>query len=381
MCNENVRALLAGCGSSTTTDGAGDLQGTVDTSMVVDGKAILSVKLVDAPVDNASNVFINVVGLYFHSEDAGTLKYSYCTDAEPVETTEDESDTETGTLDDDSAYERHHRHTRMEREERDHDDEHDEDEEDDIEYTTAACSSDDIRTIDLLALTEGVSATLLDGVEVPSGRYNWIRLLVADEPGTLVLDDGTEHALTIPSGHHSGLKIIGGFEVSDTGQNELVIDFDLRRSIHRRGERYVLRPVLKVIRVDDEARQRLMGQWAVTEAGEACTAAMTYIFEGADVTPDDIDGTDPDPVASVHMKMADDGVNWQWAAPLLAPGHYTVAYTCDGELDDPATDDAIAFAVQFNTHIDDDSDEHDDSDDSDDDDDLDEIEVEEGDDD
>lgn len=60
--------------------------------------------------------------------------------------------------------------------------------------------------IDLLTLQDGVTETLAD-VDVPPGEYNQLRLIVGDEEGDtrIVLDDGTEPDLQVPSGEQIGL--------------------------------------------------------------------------------------------------------------------------------------------------------------------------------
>ncbi len=55
------------------------------------------------------------------------------------------------------------------------------------------------------------------------------------------------------------------------------------------------------------------------------------------VTPDDIDGIDPDPIKSVKAQYVEDSYHYSVAS--LEPGDYTVAATCQADRDDPATDD------------------------------------------
>ena len=56
---------------------------------------------------------------------------------------------------------------------------------------------------------------------------------------------------------------------------------------------------------------------------------VVYFFEG-DVTPDDIDGTDPDPVTTADAKFDEVSGDYLFRAVLM-PGDYTVALTCLGE--------------------------------------------------
>ena len=72
-----------------------------------------------------------------------------------------------------------------------------------------------------------------------------------------------------------------------------------------------------------------------------CTPAV-YVFEGAGVTPDDIDGTAPDPVTTATVKL--DSGAYKYKAAFLEAGSYTVAYTCQAAMDDPAVNDALVFS-------------------------------------
>jgi hypothetical protein len=96
------------------------------------------------------------------------------------------------------------------------------------------------RQIDLLALTGTDSELLLDEVEVPAGRYNWVRLAVdADEDGVtdsyIDLDDGSRHELEVPSGAETGLKLVSGFRVPAGGLLHGSPSPDLRGVLGGRG--------------------------------------------------------------------------------------------------------------------------------------------------
>src|ERR1043165_5833751 len=118
------------------------------------------------------------------------------------------------------------------------------------------------RQLDLLQYQEGRAALLLDGVTLPAGDYEWIRLVVDNDTGVrdsyIVLTDGSECELRVPSGAESGLKLNRGFTLPADGSVALTIDFDLRKSIHappgQRGsaaactQGYLLRPTLRIVR-------------------------------------------------------------------------------------------------------------------------------------
>ena len=205
------------------------------------------------------------------------------------------------------------------------------------------------RQIDLLALTGTDSELLLDEVEVPSGRYEWVRLAVdANEDGVadsyIDLDDGSRHELEVPSGDQSGLKLHSGFRVPAGGSASFTLDFDLRKSVHEpmnAGDSYKLRPTLRI--VDNAEIGAIAGTVDNTLVGDGCAPAV-YVFTGAGVTPDDVDGTPAEPVSSAEPKLNAETGHFDYTVGFLSPGAYTVAFTCDADADDPATDDALVFS-------------------------------------
>jgi hypothetical protein len=109
--------------------------------------------------------------------------------------------------------------------------------------------------VDLLGLQNGALAELGE-VTLPAGRYNQMRLVLADNNGTDPLANsvtptgGSEVALKTPSGQQSGVKA-KQFSI-DIAANQLakfVVDFDACKSVVARGGsgQYNLKPQLSVI--------------------------------------------------------------------------------------------------------------------------------------
>ncbi len=110
--------------------------------------------------------------------------------------------------------------------------------------------------VDLLKLQNGELAELGE-VTLPTGRYNQMRLVLADNQGASPLansvvlsSDKRVVALTTPSGQQSGVKA-KQFNI-DIGANQLakfVIDFDACKSVVIAGNsgQYLLKPQLTVI--------------------------------------------------------------------------------------------------------------------------------------
>ena len=196
--------------------------------------------------------------------------------------------------------------------------------------------------IDLLALTGGASDLILDNETVPSGQYNWLRLMVNATQGvrdSYIVVNGQEYELRIPSGDESGLKLNRGFVVPAGGLADFTIDFDLRKSVHDPvgSSDYILRPTLRI--VDNADVGTLSGSVDPGYfTGGNCSGAVYVFFAGTVGAPDDEDGTagGPDPITSALVP--DDGA-YNYKVAFLSEGSYHIAFTCDAMADDPAVDD------------------------------------------
>lgn len=108
---------------------------------------------------------------------------------------------------------------------------------------------------DLLTLQDG-AFDLLAAAELEVGHYSQIRLQISDgldnasEPKTYVMVGGVKHALEVPSGDTSGLKLTHGFDITADNETELFLDFDADKSVHQTGAgQYKLQPTIKVLAV------------------------------------------------------------------------------------------------------------------------------------
>lgn len=216
------------------------------------------------------------------------------------------------------------------------------------------------RTIDLLALQGGLAASLLPNTTVTAGAYEWMRLQVVASGDTdtagnpvdsyLERTDGTRVPLFVPSGEQSGLKLVSGFSVPAGGTASFTIDFDLRKSVtlpQSAGSPYFLRPALRL--VDNALAGGITGSVSSASLGDAScpstdpalNANVVYVYAGAGVTPDDIGGTGAQPLTTANATNASG--TWRYTAAFLAPGSYTVAFSCQAASDDPQANDAPVF--------------------------------------
>ena len=109
--------------------------------------------------------------------------------------------------------------------------------------------SEDEKEVNLLELTNGVTETLVN-TEVPAGSYDLIRVYVKGV--NVVLKDGAEYELKVPSGDASGIKIFIKPELLVSGglTSDLLLDFDVSRSFVPKGSTdaitgFNFKPVIK----------------------------------------------------------------------------------------------------------------------------------------
>lgn len=214
------------------------------------------------------------------------------------------------------------------------------------------------KSVDLLALAGGGSAMLLDGLTVPAGNYEWMRLLISAQQNVMdsyiELSDGTQHPLFVPSGEESGLKLIRGFTIAAGGHTDFVADFDLRKSVVAppgQSPDYLLKPVVRLI--DNLQVGAISGTVAPALMATGCTP-FVYLFSGSNVIPDDMDATpapDVDPLIAVPVVLDNTTGAWNFRASFVEAGSYTAAFTCDGAKDTPEAEETLTFSPPVNVTV------------------------------
>ena len=206
------------------------------------------------------------------------------------------------------------------------------------------------RQIDLLALQGGGSELLLDGVAVPAGHYESLRLTVNASRSTsasyIEYEDGSVFPLFVPSGGEAGLRLVSGFDVPEGGAADFTVDFDLRRAVVRPAglsPDHILRPALRL--VDNSEIGSIAGGVAESLVfpadGSACSPAV-YVFEGRDTAPAEIAG-DTGPLVSALVALEEPTGEHRYRVAFLAAGDYTVAFTCDADGDLADSVDGVEF--------------------------------------
>ena len=216
--------------------------------------------------------------------------------------------------------------------------------------------------INPLELQGDKSKALLTDEILPTGYYDWVNLKVtALNDGILdsyiVLDDGSVHELELPPDSEVGLTIVGGLEVIANTPSAKTIDFDLRKSIVVDSDgNYQIEPTLSL--VDDGLSGSISGTInpLVTISSHCSdsnplTGNAVYLYEDFNVKPDDMGGAGSEPVASALVKFNDSSFQFEYSFGFVPLGKYTATFTCAADLDEPASDDAIAFTRTRDVHL------------------------------
>lgn len=271
--------LLGACGG----DGGGSGLSSADSGDLVDGRAGFSLAVTDAPIDGVVAVVLQFTEVRLRRADGSWIDY-------PLKTP---------------------------------------------------------KSVDLLQLQGNRTENLLTDETLPIGQYDEIRLILDAAPMTNYVDLGTGglEELIIPSGTSSGLKIKGDFSWLSHESMTMVIDFDLRQSIKMAGRsgRYMMQPVVRLVNADESGLLR--GQVSVTRLATTpdCsddlvdTYNAVYVFAGHNVIPEDIDHSstfDVDPIATTTISYVPITAAYEYEAAFLPEGDYTIAITCNADLDD-----------------------------------------------
>jgi hypothetical protein len=272
------------------------------------GTGTMSLYLTDAPVDSAERVVVAFTGVELKPAGGSSIEYYFCDDGSP-----------------------------------------------DGSVSETPCTTPFIRQIDLLALEGGGSELILDQVEVPAGRYEWLRLKVNAERGVIIDDSFIEfegplqESLWIPSGYETGLKLVSGFVVPAGGHADFTVDFDLRKSVtNPEGSYldYILKPALRII--DNSQVGSIAGtvDAELTEDSSCTGGNAVYVYSGHDVTPIDVRGAVTDPLTTAIVNGS-----YEYRAAFLPAGDYTVAFTCQADQDDPVSPDSLTFVGAANVNV------------------------------
>lgn len=210
--------------------------------------------------------------------------------------------------------------------------------------------------IDLAQLQDGVTTPLLRGLSLPAGQYQWMEFEVsASGSGTdsfLVLNSGGQHALALTPTGQVGLRINTPFEVPADSGNSFVVDFDARKSVLNPmglSTDYRLQPVLRMAYINTSSD--ILGIAPAGLVTSGCTPVV-YVYAGNVANPHDLNDTAPastQPIVETPVRLNSSSGQFEFTAAFLPAGTYTLAFTCDAALDDPAKADTLSFHALTST--------------------------------
>lgn len=206
--------------------------------------------------------------------------------------------------------------------------------------------------VDLLDYQGSSSALILTDREIPVGTYQNLILHISDEQGVnFVIDENAgQQDLKQPS---NKLRL-GSFTVSNQATQAFTIEFDLRSSLVMRGNSgtqngYILKPHgVNILSNSDVVSLSGTVDQTLLDEGETCsvdTDSYVYLYQGlvadselgdlVDQNDEEFDGANPVPagVETPYASMAV-GDDFTYSFGFLPTGAYTVAFTCDGAMDD-----------------------------------------------
>jgi hypothetical protein len=259
---------------------------------------LLSLSLTDAPVDNAANVVVDIIGIQAIPQNGSPITYTL---AQPQQ-------------------------------------------------------------IDLLQLQQGVSTPLVNDWSLPPGQYIGLNVFVDADPTVpdsyIVLNNGDQYPLVplqpvnstscgLPCTNTAELSVNTPFTIASNENDAYVIDFDARKSVlppsTPGGTEYLLQPEGRMAaRLDSGNILGIVPNSLITSG---CTPA-TYIFAGANAIPTDINNSAPpatQPVTESAVSLNSNTGDYVFTGAFLPAGQYTLAFTCEANMDNPNSADNISF--------------------------------------
>ncbi len=219
--------------------------------------------------------------------------------------------------------------------------------------TTQDIDLDDLE-IDAVNLSRGRTRGLISSEELTTGSYTRATLLLEAESDTLdsylVFNDGSEVSLTLNAG--SSLAAATDFSIKEDDDTSMTLHLDLRSSLlldsSSAGDR-IIYPRMRLIEdteagtISGNVEDELLSESGCDDDNDPSLGRVVYVFSGADIVPEEIDGSLPDPLTTALVSR--DTVNADYVAAFLPAGDYTVALTCNADLDDPLRFDGITFVA------------------------------------
>jgi hypothetical protein len=205
--------------------------------------------------------------------------------------------------------------------------------------------------VDLLDLRNGDPMRLFTNEDLPVGSYTGVRLLFdEDESDNVVTNGDGDSPLLLAEGAYAAVD----FSVEDqqSSSEKLSLMLDLRQSLSydKAADKYTLTPQLRSVPSDDAARIEGVVTVACPLGTLLVPGEAVYLFAGAGVSPDDIDGARAEPFATTSV-VRSATTALVYSLRFLPAGDYTLALTCYGYEDALGVDDDLLFRNISNVRI------------------------------
>lgn len=197
---------------------------------------------------------------------------------------------------------------------------------------------------------------LFTSEKLADGTYTGVRLLMDtdqsnSEAFVTVSGSTRQFPMNIAQGDYASLSL--KVKKNDNSSDAYTLMLDLRQSLAFDNDKkeYTFTPVLRAVRSKDVSS--IQGTLTVTcSAGDSLSEGAVYLFQGKNITPDDLDGSGVEPFATSPV-FGNSNSSLTYSLRVLPAGDYTMAVTCRGNDDDPATNEDLAFRNIVNVSLDD----------------------------
>ncbi|MGQ0700844.1 MAG: hypothetical protein ACT4PZ_21700 [Panacagrimonas sp.] len=210
------------------------------------------------------------------------------------------------------------------------------------------------QVLELLSTPNDLTPTpvdLISNASIGDGEYESLRLRLATDEGS-VTSSGTTIPVprrSIESGTATSAFSPVAFLFEDGEDNvalTIALDLPLSLSLNDDEDGYVLNPVVRAMERGDAATiQGTVPALRLNNDDDCLSGASVYAFAGADITPDERDGQGVEPIATALVTRTTNPPSY--TLPFLVPGTYSLALTCDGELENglEEADSAMVFTA------------------------------------
>lgn len=200
---------------------------------------------------------------------------------------------------------------------------------------------------------------LFTSEQLSDGNYTGVRLLFdedrANDAFVSIATTGTavrEFPLNLAAADFASLSF--NIEDNERSSDSFTLVLDLRKSLSFDGnsDEFTLTPSLRTVVT---SQMSSMGGTVSVGCGigDSLARGAVYLFQGRDVTPDDIDGTGVEPFATAPIFTSSQGNSFFYTLRYLPAGQYTLAVTCRGNDDEPTTSEDLAFRNVINVSLND----------------------------